>query len=210
MKGAKIKLQKMEVLAVIVSVIGMAVACGSKQEEVMPTETSAVQEEVLQEETLQKETEEALEEAEVVPEETETLPEQAEDTVVQEYSLAELVALLGMPDAESAECFGGGEENWTDDGGFYIGRIYEVPFYGEKFPVYTSCDEEKIVNAVSVWLADGEKAITQAEAQKWVERITSYAEVEPTYHDAAESEAEAKYGNGFLMKFAYRFIGPEI
>lgn len=43
--------------------------------------------------------------------------------------LKDLADLLGMKDEETAEMFGGGEENWTADHSFYIGRIFEVGLY---------------------------------------------------------------------------------
>ena len=36
----------------------------------------------------------------------------------------------GMKDKETAGLFGGGEENWTEDRSFYVGRVYQTQLYG--------------------------------------------------------------------------------
>lgn len=98
---------------------------------------------------------------------------------VSNTSLEELTALLGMGDKDTAELLGGGEENWSTDKELYIGRIYQINLYDESFPVYTTCDDQGIVNAVSVWLSNGEREVQENEVNLWIERITEYAKVDP-------------------------------
>lgn len=114
--------------------------------------------------------------------------------VVDEHmgSLEELLGLLGMEDSQTADLFGGGEENWTEDEQFYIGRTYRVQLYEETLPVYTSCDEQKTVNSVSVWISDGEHEVTQEEVEQWVQRITSVVGTDPSYYD---TQSEMESGN---------------
>lgn len=201
MKEIKTRLRNITAAAALVSTAVMLAACGT----VADGEAASAEIEAAQEKAVPEETELQPAETEALPETPEASVEETEGTAAGDYSLAELAALLGMKDAESAECLGGGEENWTEDGGFYIGRIYQVPLFGEVFPVFTSCDEEKTVNAVSVWLADEADAATQEEADKWVERITTFTGVEPAYHDAAESE-----GGSRSWKWIYDDIGVSL
>ena len=53
-------------------------------------------------------------------------------------ALGEMEALLGMQDEQTADLLGGGEENWTEDKSFYIGRNYEVEMGGTVYQVHTS------------------------------------------------------------------------
>lgn len=161
------------VLAVMIMSLTI-MACG-KTEDIVPEAENIVSE---------TETENAeMEEAEAPVEETEVPAE--------EVKLEDIASLLGMSDAETADHFGGGEENWTEDKSFYIGRMYQVSLYGESMPLYTSCDDEKTVNAVSLWIANGEREVTGEEAEQWVQRVTEFAEAEPTYNDTS-SEAGSK------------------
>ena len=48
----------------------------------------------------------------------------------EETDLGALVSLLGMKDEDTAGLFGGGEENWTEDKSFYIGRRFAADVYG--------------------------------------------------------------------------------
>lgn len=121
---------------------------------------------------------------------TETV-EQSTENLVYEATLEEVEALLGMQDSETADLLGGGAENWTEDKNFYIGRIYEIKLYDEVYPAFTTCDDEKMVNAASVWLADGEQELTEAEVGQWVERLTDYVGEEAKY-DEISSEAGTK------------------
>lgn len=116
---------------------------------------------------------------------------------VSDTELADLWGMLGMNDAETAGLFGGGEENWTQDKSFYIGRIYQIELLGETYPMYTSCNDEKNVNAVSVWLANGEREVTKEEAEQWAARLTEASGAEPTYNET-ESEAGSKNWKWFF------------
>lgn len=155
------------------------------------TEESEVTEE-LGTEVAENSESEAKEEAETEPaEESETVTEEENNTEAQVCTLADLTGLLGMEDEKTADLFGGGEENWTEDRSFYIGRIYEINLFEETFPMFTSCDDQRIVNAVSIWLANGETEVVQETVDMWVERITEYAEVDPSYYEAT-SESGSK------------------
>lgn len=106
-------------------------------------------------------------------------------------ALGEMEALLGMQDEETADLLGGGEENWTEDKSFYIGRHYEVEMGGTVYQVHTSCDDAKIVNSVSVWLSDGERSVPQEEVDQWVQVLNEFTGTEPVY-DETTSEAGSK------------------
>ena len=106
-------------------------------------------------------------------------------------ALGEMEALLGMLDEETADLLGGGEENWTEDKSFYIGRHYEVKMGGTVYQVHTSCDDAKTVNSVSVWLSDGERSVPQEEADQWVQILNEFTGTEPAYDDTS-SEVGSK------------------
>ena len=106
-------------------------------------------------------------------------------------ALGEMEALLGMLDEETADLLGGGEENWTEDKSFYIGRHYEVEMGGTVYQVHTSCDDAKTVNSVSVWLSDGERSVPQEEVDQWVQILNEFTGTEPVY-DETTSEAGSK------------------
>ena len=106
-------------------------------------------------------------------------------------ALGEMEALLGMLDEETADLLGGGEENWTEDKSFYIGRHYEVEMGGTVYQVHTSCDDAKIVNSVSVWLSDGERSVPQEEVDQWVQILNEFTGTEPVYDDTS-SEVGSK------------------
>ena len=106
-------------------------------------------------------------------------------------ALGEMEALLGMLDEETADLLGGGEENWTEDKSFYIGRHYEVEMGGTVYQVHTSCDDAKTVNSVSVWLSDGERSVPQEEVDQWVQILNEFTGTEPVYDDTT-SEAGSK------------------
>ena len=106
-------------------------------------------------------------------------------------ALGEMEALLGMQDEQTADLLGGGEENWTEDKSFYIGRNYEVERRGTVYKVHTSCDDEKTVNSVSIWLSDGERSVPQEEVDQWVQILNEFTGTEPVY-DETTSEAGSK------------------
>lgn len=102
-----------------------------------------------------------------------------EDNEGSAIELSDLAALLGMNDEDTAELFGGGEENWTEDKGFFIGRIYSVEMYDETYKVYTTCDDEGAVESVSVWIVNGDRDVTEEETQTWKDRVTEFMGTEP-------------------------------
>lgn len=141
-----------------------------------------------------------------VPEETQTVAETTE-TAESESSLAEtsqtaaeeseevfledLAGLLGMQDADTADLLGGGEENWTEDRSFYIGRIYQAEVEGVPCEVFTTCGEDKTVESVSLWIVGGERAVTEEETEQWKTLVTEMMGTEPSC-DEEPSEAGSK------------------
>ena len=75
---------------------------------------------------------------------------------------------------------GGGEENWTEDQSFYIGRNYQTELYGIPCKVFTTCGEDRTVESVSVWIVSGEREVTEQEAEEWADRITEMMGVQPS------------------------------
>ena len=122
---------------------------------------------------------------------TEEIRVETGTTAVYEATLEELAQLLEMTDSETATLLGGGEENWTENKSFYIGRIYEIQLYDGIFPVYTCCDDDKKVNAVSVWLENGDREISKEDVEPWVNRLTEFTGAEAIY-DEISSEAGTK------------------
>lgn len=103
--------------------------------------------------------------------------------------LKELSSLPGMNDKDTADLFGGGEENWTDK--FYIGRNYKVELNGELCTAHTTCSEDKTVESVSIWLVSGERDVSDEETSYWVEQVTKLMGTEPSY-DGASSETGSR------------------
>lgn len=106
-------------------------------------------------------------------------------------SLGELSAMLGMEDQETAELFGGGTENWTEDKETYIGRIYSVELNDRQCQVYTSCGDDETVESVSIWIVNGEHDVTDAEAAEWADLVTDFMGTEPIT-DSETSEGGSK------------------
>lgn len=112
----------------------------------------------------------------------------------EKNSLAEVEALVGQPDAEVSDRLGGGTKNWTEDGKTYIGQIYHTELYGEPVVVYTSCGPEGNVDALSVWIRDGEQPTETAVVQDWQIRISEHTQVEMvTAPVSAESGTQSWY-----------------
>ena len=88
--------------------------------------------------------------------------------------LKAMMKLPGMKDEETAGLLGGGEENWTEDRSFYIGRIYEVELYGQDCRVFTTCGggPDRVVESVSIWIVNGEREVTEDETLLWLDRIS--------------------------------------
>ena len=155
---------------------GLLTACGTQQ----PQGTESAAETESMEET------QPAEQTEAGAQETAT----GQNTDPQ-TALGEMEALLGMLDEETAALLGGGEENWTEDKSFYIGRHYEVEMGGTVYQVHTSCDDAKTVNSVSVWLSDGERSVPQEEVDQWVQILNEFTGTEPVYDDTS-SEVGSK------------------
>lgn len=183
------------IIIVLVTLTGILAAC-QKAETNLPQESpiSTEQTEVASEVETVQETEPASAEVE------ETTEAVADNTA----SLEAIKNLLGMNDEETADLLGGGTENWTEDKSFYIGRIYEISLYDENVRLFTTCNEDKTVASVSVWISDGEREVTSEEVDKWVERMNEFTGAEPTYDDVT-SEAGSKNwkwiadGNSFTL-----------
>ena len=90
---------------------------------------------------------------------------------------------LGMR-TETAGFFGGGEENWTEN----KSCIYEVEI-GAAYQVCASCNENNVINSVSIWLFDEERSAEQG-AQR-VRILTDFTQTKPVYDETA-SEAGSK------------------
>ena len=104
-----------------------------------------------------------------------------EESPVPEADFESLAALLGMEDAETADLLGGGEENWTEDSSFYIGRTYNVQLFDVPCQVFTTCGQDNTVESVSVWIVSGERQVTDEEAKEWESRVTEMMGTEPVY-----------------------------
>ena len=89
-----------------------------------------------------------------------------------EQDLGMVCALIGKDDADTADLLGGGEENWTEDGVTFIGRIYDTELYGEPVTVYTTSSPEKKVDSVSIWITDGSQAVTEEQLAEWQGYVT--------------------------------------
>ncbi len=165
--------------------------------------TGSVQETL---ETTESETESNTEQEQTETSETTAGTETAAESETQgdrtEADMDALVSLIGMDDATAAEALGGGEENWTEDKNFFIGRIYEVTLFGEDVSVYTSYDDQEKVNSVSVWIVDGSRTVEKEEAETWKQRLDEYTGTEAVF-DGVTSEGGSdnwkwKSGNNFI------------
>lgn len=106
--------------------------------------------------------------------------------------LQALMELPGKKDSETEELFGGGEENWTEDREFYIGRIYQVELYDEDCSVFTSCSEDGIVESVSIWVINGDREVSDEDTQQWLDRVSEVMDAEPfCEYEAVESGARS-------------------
>lgn len=165
--------------------------------------TGSVQETL---ETTESETESNTEQEQTETSETTAGTETAAESETQgdrtEADMDALVSLIGMDDATAAEALGGGEENWTEDKNFFIGRIYEVTLFGEDVSIYTSYDDQEKVNSVSVWIVDGSRTVEKEEAETWKQRLDEYTGTEAVF-DGVTSEGGSdnwkwKSGNNFI------------
>lgn len=182
MKGKGERIMKKHRLFLLAGMVGLIMTgCGQRTPVDTAGETTAI--EKSSESTVIKE-----EEASAVPE-SESVSEEGGE--IYKATLEELAGLLGMADSETADLFGGGEENWSAGNEFYIGRHYQIDLYGTQYTAHTSCDSERRVAAVSVWIVSGERQVTDEEVQTWIERITEMTGTEPVY-DNESSEAGSR------------------
>ena len=123
--------------------------------------------------------------------EEESTASERETEADNEDNLGGLMELLGMKDEDTADLFGGGEENWTEDRSFYIGRIYQVDLLGESCGVYTTCGQDGTVESVSIHIVSGERKVTDEEVKEWQEQITLLMGTEPV-SDGELSEGGSK------------------
>lgn len=136
----------------------------------------------------------------------EILLTEMENTDTDITKLERMTELPGMKDGETAGMFGGGKENWTEDRSFYIGRIYQMELYGNECSVFTSCNEDKIVESVSLWIVNGEHEVTDAETEKWLNRISEVMGSEPfsEYQSAESGTRSWKWTDNELAAGLYR------
>lgn len=149
----------------MVGLSGLLMGCGTGSQ-IKEEETIAI-------------TEEASGEKETAVKE-ETQEQEMSEEKDENAGLAELKDMLGMKDADTAGLLGGGEENWTEDQSFYIGRNYQTELYGIPCKVFTTCGEDRTVESVSVWIVSGEREVTEQEAEEWADRITEMMGVQPS------------------------------
>ena len=100
------------------------------------------------------------------------------------YPVGELAAvtqLLGMNDADTAELFGGGRENWSADHTLFVGRTYEVMLHGQPCRLFTICGKDKSVESVSLWIIGGERPVTEEDAATWADFVTAMMGTEPVF-----------------------------
>lgn len=186
------KIRKIIMGIILISVITLAVACGTESNtretfSDSPQETSLKIEQDLEKSSKKEFT-------------TEDIEEQSGE--IQTATLETLSELLGKSDSQAAEVFGGGEENWTGDKAIYIGRIYQVKLFDEEVSVYTTYDDKQLVNAISIWLVNGEQKVEEEDTKQWVERLTEFTGEKPVFNDTL-SEAGSKNWKWFLGNKAF-------
>lgn len=116
---------------------------------------------------------------------------------IETATLETIAELLEKSELQAAEVFGGGEENWTEDKRFYIGRIYRVSLFDEEVTIYTSYDDKQLVNSVSIWLVNWEQNVKEEDAMQWVERLSEFTGTKPDVRDTV-SEGGSKNWKWFL------------
>ncbi|HIZ79774.1 MAG TPA: hypothetical protein IAA17_08315 [Candidatus Lachnoclostridium stercorigallinarum] len=105
---------------------------------------------------------------------------EAAEAAAESADLSDLTAMVGMRDEDTADLLGGGEENWTADRSFYIGRLYEAEFYGIPCEVSTTCGDDGTVESVSLRIVGGERQVTEEEVNEWEARVTELMGTEPS------------------------------
>ena len=153
--------------AAAAAVLAFSMTACSQQTLIPETETSA-------EETVSEAETQELFQAETESAGAEAAGPEAED-------LKDVAGLVGMNDEVTADLLGGGEENWTEDSSFYIGRTYNVQLFDVPCQVFTTCGQDNTVESVSVWIVSGERQVTDEEAKEWESRVTEMMGTEPVY-----------------------------
>ena len=91
-----------------------------------------------------------------------------------------------------------------------MGRVYQTELYGGKCKVFTTCgeDPDRTVESVSIWIVNGEREITEAETEQWIERISEAMESEPfCKYQSVESGARSwKWRKGDTAASLYRMM----
>lgn len=105
--------------------------------------------------------------------------EEAESERESREMLKTLLEIPGMKDEQTDSLLGDGEENWTEDRKLYIGRAYQAELFGEECRILTSCSNDRTVEAVSVWIINGEREIGEEETEIWTERLSDMMNAEP-------------------------------
>lgn len=164
-------MKKIALMMTLIMAVAMLTACQSK--DTKPKETVS-------------ESSTIAETTKAMMEEVTTATESASESV-----LAELESLLGMDDESAAGLLGGGEENWTEDKSFFIGRIYYTSLAGKSVKVCTTYNQENKVASVSAYITDGSYKVTEDDVQPWVQILKEYAGSEAVY-DGTTSEAGSK------------------
>lgn len=175
---------KKRTLCMMICAAALCVGCGPKETGMETTQAAAERTEA---ETTVASSESAAKETE----KTDTESTEAEtEHAAEENALKEIAALLNMQDADTAELFGGGEENWTEDHSFFIGRIFQAEIEGTIYPVYTTCSQEGQVESVSIQIVSG-SPVEDALIQEWTDRITEASDAEAV-SDGSVSEGGSR------------------
>ncbi|MCF2669826.1 hypothetical protein JQM60_01575 [Butyricicoccus pullicaecorum] len=124
--------------------------------------------------------------------------------------LGALTALIGRADADVAGSLGGGAENWTSDRAFFIGRIYDARLLDADVKVYTVCADSDAheVQAVSVWVHDGQTPVPDGLLTAWQNALTEHTGVQITDSGiSAESGSHGWYWHTGDFIFSLRQLG---
>ena len=115
------------------------------------------------------------------------------DTGSDDDKLRLIASLPGMNDEDTKDLFGGGEENWSADTAYYIGRIFSTSLYGTECQVNTTCGDDGTVESVSIWIVNGSRDVTQEEADLWIGRVSALMGSEPSVPSAVSEGGSQNY-----------------
>ena len=103
-------------------------------------------------------------------------------------SFSDLSQLLGKSDADVTQLLGEGQENFSADGSFFIGRIYQPTVHDTKLQMYTICadDEAHTVDSLSLWITDGSTPVSDDTVSSWVDALTQHIGADPTITELSE------------------------